>query len=211
MPAGETPRLRADARRNRGRVVDAATALFLEHGPDAPLEGVARAAGVGIGTLYRHFPGRDDLLAAVFEDLMADVVDDVRAARDSAPTAWDGLVRATGWTPSIRRILHLARGRRVEDVLTSASAPALRGHLDEMLTLITDLVERAQAEGSMRRDVGAGDVVLMTGALSRSLPLDGDAAANAYTRAHAILAAGLRADAALPLPGAPVSLADLPL
>ena len=58
--------LRADARQNRARLITAATAAFTEKGADAPLEDIARRAGVGIGTLYRHFPSRLDLQAAVF-------------------------------------------------------------------------------------------------------------------------------------------------
>ena len=61
--------LRADARQNRARLISAATAAFAEKGADAPLEDIARRAGVGIGTLYRHFPNRLDLQAAVFRSL----------------------------------------------------------------------------------------------------------------------------------------------
>src|ERR1700756_5274930 len=64
--AGEEPRMRADARRSRAKLLDAATAAFAENGADAPLEDIARRAGVGIGTLYRHFPTRVDLQAGVF-------------------------------------------------------------------------------------------------------------------------------------------------
>src|ERR1700720_4423684 len=59
-------KMRADARRSRVKLLEAATAAFAEHGADAPLEDIARRAGVGIGTLYRHFPTRTDLQAAVF-------------------------------------------------------------------------------------------------------------------------------------------------
>src|SRR5579871_5354779 len=70
-PADETAarpaeQLRADARQNRARLISAATAAFAEKGADAPLEDIAKRAGVGIGTLYRHFPSRLDLQAAVF-------------------------------------------------------------------------------------------------------------------------------------------------
>src|SRR5918997_3877226 len=71
MTAPRLPRqrpLRADARRNYERLLTAARAAFDEHGADASLDGIARRAGVGIGTLYRHFPTRSDLLAAVLRD-----------------------------------------------------------------------------------------------------------------------------------------------
>jgi AcrR family transcriptional regulator len=210
LDPGTAP-LRSDARRNRDLIVTAATAHFLEHGPDAPLDAVARAAGVGIGTLYRRFPTRDALLGAVLEQLLDDVVMDVRAARDSAATPWDGLMQATSWSRSIRTILRVARGPVVTRLTTSDTFAPLRDALAEMLTIIDGLVRAAQADGTMRTDVSAGDIVLVTSAVSRSLPHDGDAAANAYSRAHAILAAGLRANGATPLPGHPVGLADLPL
>lgn len=210
LDPGPAP-LRSDARRNRDLIVTAATAHFLEHGPEAPLDAVARAAGVGIGTLYRRFPTRADLLSAVIERLLEDVVEDARAARDTAATPWDGLMQATSWSRSIRSILRVARGPAVAKVMASPAHTTLHAQLDEMLAVIDGLVRAAQADGSMRPDVSAGDVVLVTSAVSRSLPLDGDAAANAYSRAHAILAAGLRAEAAETLPGTPVGLSDLTL
>src|SRR5256886_4976703 len=66
VPARPAEQLRADARQNHARLITAATAAFAERGADAPLEDIARRAGVGIGTLYRHFPTRLDLQAAVF-------------------------------------------------------------------------------------------------------------------------------------------------
>src|SRR5579862_6270924 len=71
--AGEEPRMRADARRSRAKLLDAATAAFAENGADAPLDDIARRAGVGIGTLYRHFPTRLDLQAAVFRSQVQSV------------------------------------------------------------------------------------------------------------------------------------------
>src|SRR5579862_5532621 len=64
--AGDEPRMRADARRSRAKLLEAATAAFSEHGADAPLEDIAKRAGVGIGTLYRHFPTREALQESVF-------------------------------------------------------------------------------------------------------------------------------------------------
>ena len=73
--AGEEPRMRADARRSRAKLLEAATAAFAEHGADAPLDDIARRAGVGIGTLYRHFPTRLDLQAAVYRSQVQTVCD----------------------------------------------------------------------------------------------------------------------------------------
>ena len=73
--ADEEPRMRADARRSRAKLLTAATAAFAENGADAPLDDIARRAGVGIGTLYRHFPTRLDLQAAVFRSQVQSVCD----------------------------------------------------------------------------------------------------------------------------------------
>ncbi|QIK84670.1 TetR/AcrR family transcriptional regulator [Sanguibacter sp. HDW7] len=204
LPTGARP-LRSDARRNRRRLLEAATAVFVEHGPDAPLDEVARVAGVGPGTLYRHFSGRDDLLAAVLEGVVERVLTSVREARATEPTAWDALVRATGWSPPLRVALHLARG------VPDGASPTLRASIDEVLDVLDGLVAAAQAEGALRDDVTTGDVVLLAAATSRTLPLDPAAAENAFRRAHALVLAGLRSGATAPLPGTPVALDDLPL
>src|SRR5882724_12007994 len=85
--AGDEPRMRADARRSRAKLIDAATIAFAENGADAPLEDIARRAGVGIGTLYRHFPTRTDLQAAVFRSQVIAVCDrgDALLTEQAAP------------------------------------------------------------------------------------------------------------------------------
>jgi AcrR family transcriptional regulator len=89
---GERP-LRADAQRNRDKLLTTAVAAFAERGVDASLEDIARQAGVGIGTLYRHFPTRDALMEAVYRhqvELLCDAADDLVATRDAdqALEAW---------------------------------------------------------------------------------------------------------------------------
>src|SRR6201982_1677670 len=88
--------LRADARQNRTRLISAATAAFAEKGADAPLEDIARRAGVGIGTLYRHFPSRLDLQAAVFRSQVGAVCGEGDALLETAPPgqAFAGWIRA---------------------------------------------------------------------------------------------------------------------
>src|SRR5581483_10532344 len=76
--------LRSDARHNYARLLSAAAAAFAEHGPDAPLDEIARRAGVGIGTLYRHFPTRQALLEAVFLDSIEALGAEAVALRDAA-------------------------------------------------------------------------------------------------------------------------------
>src|ERR1700704_7032774 len=94
--AGEEPRMRADARRSRAKLIEAATIAFAENGADAPLEDIARRAGVGIGTLYRHFPTRTDLQAAVFRSQMIAVCGEGDALLEKASPehAFVGWLRA---------------------------------------------------------------------------------------------------------------------
>ncbi len=97
--------LRADARQNRARLISAATAAFAEKGADAPLEDIARRAGVGIGTLYRHFPSRLDLQAAVFRTQVRDVCEQgdallATATAPSAPSPPGPALSPGTWSPS---------------------------------------------------------------------------------------------------------------
>src|SRR6201994_2360178 len=94
VPPRPAEQRRADARQTHARLSGAATAAFAERGPDAPLEDIARRAGVGIGTLYRHFPARLDLQAAVFRSQ----VESVCAAADAYLTSNTPPDQAlTGW------------------------------------------------------------------------------------------------------------------
>src|SRR4051812_21699365 len=85
--------LRADARRNRDQIITTARSVFAERGYDVPMDEIARAAGVGVGTLYRRFPDRDALVRAVATDSLTRIVGEARAAEAEEPTAWQALVR----------------------------------------------------------------------------------------------------------------------
>lgn len=205
------PVLRADARRNRDQIVVAATSLFVDVGPDVALETVAREAGVGIATLYRRFPDREALLHAVLGDALEGLLADMRSARDHEPAAWDALVGALGWSHRLRVVLALTGAVTAQESVVLQHDARLGGLRDELVRLVDDLVTAAQHEGSLREDVGTGDVVLLMAAVSRGLPRGTDSAANAYARAHALVLDALRAPAATQLPGAPTRVGDLPL
>ena len=154
--AGDEPRMRADARRSRAKLLEAATASFAENGADAPLEDIARRAGVGIGTLYRHFPTRTDLQAGVFRSQ----VDAVCATADeligtvTPEQAFAGSVRAiAGYLITKRglaRALMDSLGKDSE--LISACSLRMRDTLDRLLA-------HAQQAGVLRPDVTAHDVL----------------------------------------------------
>ena len=113
MERAEAPKpLRVDAERNRGRILDAAQAAFAERGLDVPLEDVAGRAGVGIATLYRRFPSRDDLIAACFERRLAEYASAAQEALE-ASDAW------AGFCAYVERICAMqAADRGLKDVLT---------------------------------------------------------------------------------------------
>ncbi|AEE44268.1 TetR/AcrR family transcriptional regulator [Cellulomonas fimi] len=200
--------LRADARRNRDRIVAAATTLLLDVGPDVALETVARTAGVGIGTLYRRFADRDALVRAVVVDALGVVREDVRAAHGAGERPWDALVRVLAWSPHLRVVLRLVDAVPPAEAAALGSDPDVRALRDEIVGMVDDLVRAAQEEGTLRADVATGDVVLLVSAVSRALP-PGAGAENAYARAHALVLDGLHTPAGHPLPGAPVRVDDL--
>jgi AcrR family transcriptional regulator len=159
---GKGRRPRADAARNRERVLAAAKVVFSTGGPKASLEEVARQAGVGIGTLYRHFPTREALFEAVYR----------REVEQLVELAGQLAVTATP-VPALRRWLHA----NVEFVATkkgmvAALAIAAHGSTDlsaytaERLTgAVGSLMERAVTAGELRDDIGPGDVLRMLVAL----------------------------------------------
>ncbi len=157
VPARGRPQ-RADARRNYELLLEAASKVFVADGADASLDEIAKQAGVGIGTLYRHFPTRQCLLEAVF----LDQVDDLRIAAQvlaADPVPIDALAR---WLRS--HIAHGRKGRSLGSSVMSAKLQegsevnlACRAMLDSGQALLT----RAQDAGQVRADVRLTDVLKM--------------------------------------------------
>ncbi|WP_432827039.1 TetR/AcrR family transcriptional regulator [Dactylosporangium sp. CA-092794] len=200
MTADSTPRLRADARRNRDQIMAAAKAVFAELGPDVPMDEIARRAGVGVGTLYRRFPDRDALLKAVIEESLAAVLADARAGSAEEPTAWDALVRFMGRSREMRLSVRLAMASP-PGWTRIVGEPQVRQFRDDMMAVLTDIVRRAQDEGALRGDVGPDDVAVLLSLLLHRLPGDSDAVAERMLeRALVVILDGLRARPGTPLP-----------
>ncbi|MCD0484245.1 TetR/AcrR family transcriptional regulator; helix-turn-helix transcriptional regulator [Streptacidiphilus sp. ASG 303] len=193
--------LRRDARRNRERLTAAAAEVFAEQGLDAPLDEIARRAGVGNATLYRHFPDRAALVGAVFRGVLADTARAGEEARRSED-AWAGL------TAYLERIFAgLAADRGANDLMTTgipgvAALEVLHAENRETVSL---LAARAQAQGAMRDDVNAEDLLFSFAALGRAVPALTAAAPDAWRRYLALLLDGLRAGGPVPLPGTPLT------
>jgi AcrR family transcriptional regulator len=199
LPDQPTKSLRVDAERNRGRIVEAAQAAFAERGLDVPLEDVAERAGVGIATLYRRFPTREDLIAACFERRLADYA---RAAEEAleAPDGW------LGFRAYVERICEMqAADRGLKDVLTRTypNARALEAHRARGFALFLQLIERAKAEGRLRSDFVPEDHVLLLMGNAGVVQGAGDVAPDAWRRYVGLILDGLRSECATPLPPPP--------
>jgi AcrR family transcriptional regulator len=189
----QQPRLRADARRNRDRIVAAAKVWFGTHGPDAPTEEIARSAGVAAGTLYRHFADREALIRAVAVDNLDHALAEASAAVAEEPSAWDALVRILRQSQELRLSFRLLMAYpHVHEVLKKErDAARARQH---MIDLLDRVVRGAQAEGTLRPDVGTGDVAVMFALLAHPLSIEWtDAAQRASERCMALLLESLRA------------------
>lgn len=178
--------LRADARRNRLRVLEAAAEAFAAEGPAVPLDEIARRAGVGAGTVYRHFPTKEELLAAVLVARMETMLAEVRGALaepDPGPAFYRFFVTMT---------LEAQDKMDIAEALTSHGVDirAATGEIAALLRdALADLLRRAQAAGAVRDDVNVADLhALVIGAIAaaRAAP-SGD-----VPRVAGLVADGLR-------------------
>jgi AcrR family transcriptional regulator len=191
--------LRADAAGNRRRIVEAARAVFAEHGIGAPLDEVARRAEVGRATLHRRFPTRDALVAAAFEDRMAEYAEAAVAAL-AEPDPW------TGFRGFVERVCAMqARDRGARDVLTMSfpHAKGLEELRDRAYRDFVAVIGRAQAAGQLRADFVPEDLVMLQMANAGLMRGLGEHAPSAWQRFVGLVLDGCRADAAHPLPAPP--------
>jgi AcrR family transcriptional regulator len=199
MPA--TKALRSDARRNREALVAAARELFAEAGTDVSVEAVTSRAGLGMGTLYRHFSTKDELVDAVLEDAFSEVVQVAeRAAAEE--DAWAGFRMFLEET-----LARHAANRGLKDLLAAhrrgrERAQAIRERLQPLLAR---LVERAQEQGALRPDFALEDLRVLFWSCARVVEIT-SAVAPGYWRRHlAFLLDGLQTGAATPLPAPPLT------
>jgi len=203
---GTAPRLRADATRNRERIVAAAQEAFIEFGPDVPLDEIARRAGIGNATLYRHFADRRELFRSVVLSVLAVSSKEKEAIMEDAPdafTALEGFVHgAVEWKvgalcPMLSEWMDVAE----PDIV------AARDRLD---IVVGSVIDHAQAEGSLRSDIGPGDIMILASQIARPLPGAAPADHNYFVHRHLQLVLdGLRAPQRSTLPGRPATLEDL--
>ena len=190
---GERP-LRADARRNRERIMAAARACFAADGIDAQMDDVARRAKVGVGTVYRHFPDKAALLAALAAERFGQL----------AALAAEALQEEDPWE-SFRGFLWRSAELASEDLAhcqVMAAAPDEEGpELNELRAHTRDLVERGKLAGALRADLEPEDVPLIMCALGRVMEATRHADPDGWRRYLALMLDGMRPGAAgSPLP-----------
>jgi AcrR family transcriptional regulator len=154
---GEGPPLRRDAERNRERILGAARSAFAAEGIEASMASVARTAGVGIATLFRRFPTREDLINAVFADTMNTYLDAVTTALGD-PDPWHG------FTSYIRTVCAMqAADRGFAEVLTMTfpTATQLEDQRQRAYRSFLQLIRRAKATGRLRPDFTSQDLVIL--------------------------------------------------
>jgi AcrR family transcriptional regulator len=152
-----TRRLRADAERNRRRLLEAASEMFSERGLDVGVAEIAQRAGVGRGTLFRHFPAKEDLIAAIVVERVQASIERGRAML-GAPDPGEALFALLD-----QAIMQSESDRALFDALDDAwlSNEEIAGAHGELMEVIDALLARAQSAGAVRADVGAVDILVM--------------------------------------------------
>jgi AcrR family transcriptional regulator len=203
--AGSRP-LRKDAERNLRRILDAAKEVFATRGLSVTMDDVAHHAGVGVGTVYRRFANKDELIDALF----------VEQIEELASLAREGLRHEDPWTGFVF-FMETALDRQTKDralkqlLFESGHGQERVAHARERLApVVTELVERARASGQMRADVDGPDTPIMQLMLATVIDLTRDVEPQLWRRFLAIVLEGLRArPGQTPLPLPPLDEAQL--
>ena len=191
--------LRSDARRNREKILAAASELFALEGPDLCIDDIARRAGVGHATVFRRFPTKDDLVVAMFEERLEEIatVAEAAAGRDDP---WEGMVElmtAIGERHARDRGLMEALGTQV------FGSPRLAEHRLRIVEPIGRLLRRAQEAGVVRGDLEPADVMFLISAVAKSSPCHFEIP-DLWRRYLGVVLDGMRPEPASPLtPPAP--------
>ncbi len=185
-----TRRLRADAVRNQQRIVEAARELFADRGHEITLDDVAERAGVGVGTVYRRFANKTELISEVFEHHLGEFADAAEASVHH-PDPWLGLGQLVEYA-----CRHLAINRGFSEVILELDLDTERFHRirDRIKPAVAAIVERARAAGALQPDIEPSDLFAMIhmvdGLAEFAKPINSDI----WRRYMAITLNGIRAD-----------------
>jgi AcrR family transcriptional regulator len=186
--------LRADAERNRRRILVAAAEVFAKRGLEAGLDEIARHAGVGTGTVYRRFPDKSMLIEALFESRI-DAVLEMADAALSTPDPWTGLVQFIETSVEMqladRGLKELLHGEGGPEH-TSASGARFAARVETLIPTFSAIVERAKDAGQLRPDVNVTDIAVIQIMLTGVGTLAAEVQPQLWRRQLAILLDGLR-------------------
>ncbi|MEV4112999.1 helix-turn-helix domain-containing protein [Nonomuraea sp. NPDC049695] len=192
--------MRADAVRNRRRLLDAAAAEFAEHGMEVSIARIAARAGIGKGTVFRHFATKEQLMAAILSDQL-----------DALVATGKELLESAGPGEAVLDFMAAGAGLRSFCVALTAEMreePPVRAASERLAAVAESLTARAMRAGAVRGDVTGHDVLLLINAVVQAVAPLGDAAPELWRRYLSLVFDGLRPEAAHPLPvPAPRSLA----
>jgi AcrR family transcriptional regulator len=190
VDGSQTRLLRADARRNRDRVLEAARTAFGAEGSDVSLDEIARRAGVGAGTVYRHFPTKEALFEAVVFDRIGELVEEARALSDEPDPG-------RAFSSFVERLA--LEGARKRDLVEALAHDGIRLQLGDapimqaLTDVLAELLRRAQRAGAVRSDIGVDDVMALLTGTAYSI-CHSRAGEERTRRLLAIMYDGLRAD-----------------
>ena len=175
--------LRADAQRNRDRIVEAARAVFAERGIDAQMEEIARRAEVGVGTLYRHSPTKEALMGELLADRWRTLSDQARESLAEESDPWEafaGTLRRNAET--------MSADAAVRDTIMGSDSPAVWQHSEQaradLLEATAELIVRGQAAGVLREDLTVEDVPMMMCGVCATMGAGGPAPGRLDWRRH---------------------------
>ncbi|CAL9279580.1 hypothetical protein SUDANB51_07997 [Streptomyces sp. enrichment culture] len=198
-PDSAGPPMRSDAERNRGRIIAAARTAFGRDGLHASMASVAREAGVGIATIFRHFPAKEELVAAVFADRM-EAYAQATAEALANPDPWDGF---TGYIQEVCAMQAADRGFADMMTMSFPGAQPLEALRAQAYQGFLELIDHAKDSGQLREDFTSRDLVLLLMANAGVLSATGDAAPDAWRRLVAWMIQSFQAPVRGPLPEPP--------
>jgi AcrR family transcriptional regulator len=195
MATTEKP-LRKDAERNRARILDAAAELFRERGLGVTLNDIAHHADVGVGTVYRRFPDKEQLIDALFEQRVEEMLALAEECLEDAD-AWHGL------TSFLERGLELqARDRGLKQLLlgTPQGCAGVGGVRERMLPVVTAIVVRAREAGALREDIEPEDLAVLQWMLGTVVDYGRELRPELWRRYLHVVLRGMRAEPTAPQP-----------
>jgi AcrR family transcriptional regulator len=203
---GVAPKGRADAVRNRERILHAAREAFVVHGAEASLDEIARTAGVGNATLYRHFPDRDSLVRGVVHAVTERIAERAEQELAEKGSPFEALCRFmfAAVEERIGALCPMLTGR------FDPAEPQAAAARERVEGLTHELIRRAQRAGEARDDIDVGDVMVAVSQLSRPLPGLGCQRIERFVERHVqLFLDGLRAPGKSQLPGHAATLEEL--